>query len=188
MWRWAIESQMTSSWEVQASLGTSTDSDTDMIKSILVDTNPLLLAVTVIVSLLHSVFDFLAFRNDISFWRARKNLEGLSVRTVGLGVFFQGVIMLYLFDYGNDDNGAAATAFQAPDAATLPCPSTVTARNSRTAASNAVGNGAAIRPRPTAGRIRPRAKSRDAFICHTLSTPTPPAKPGPEGGGGSCAS
>jgi hypothetical protein len=101
MWRWAIESQMTTSWEVQSSMGTSTDSDTDMIKGILTDTNPVLLAVTVTVSLLHSVFDFLAFRNDISFWRSAKSLVGLSVRTVAMSVFFQGVIFLYLLDFGD---------------------------------------------------------------------------------------
>jgi hypothetical protein len=40
-----------------------------MLKSILLDTNPILLAVTCTVSILHTVFDFLAFKNDISFWR-----------------------------------------------------------------------------------------------------------------------
>jgi hypothetical protein len=100
MWRWAIEAQMTQSWEMQTAIGTSAESDTDMIKSILVDTNPILLSITVVVSVLHSVFDFLAFRNDISFWRAAKNLEGLSVRTVAMSVFFQGVIFLYLLDFG----------------------------------------------------------------------------------------
>jgi hypothetical protein len=82
-------------------MGTAGEGDTDMIKSILVDTNPLLLGVTVIVSLLHSIFDFLAFRNDISFWRSAKSLEGLSVRTVAMSVFFQGVIFLYLLDFGD---------------------------------------------------------------------------------------
>jgi hypothetical protein len=101
MWRWALEAQMTSSWEMQSAMGTAGEGDTDMIKSILVDTNPLLLGVTVVVSLLHSIFDFLAFRNDISFWRSAKSLEGLSVRTVAMSVFFQGVIFLYLLDFGD---------------------------------------------------------------------------------------
>ena len=47
-------------------------------------------------SSLHSVFDFLAFRNDISFWRNRNNMEGLSVRTVFMNVFVNLVVMLYL--------------------------------------------------------------------------------------------
>lgn len=43
----------------------STERESDLIKEILFDTDPWLLAVTGVVSLLHSVFDFLAFKNDI---------------------------------------------------------------------------------------------------------------------------
>ena len=44
------------------------------------------------------LFDFLAFKNDVQFWRKNKSLEGLSLRTVGLNCFFQLIILLYLFD------------------------------------------------------------------------------------------
>ena len=37
-------------------------------------------AVTMVVSLLHTVFDMLAFRNDIGFWNNNKSMEGLSAR------------------------------------------------------------------------------------------------------------
>ena len=50
----------------------------------LLEGNPYFLAVTVFVSVLHSVFDMLAFKNDIGFWRNKKSVEGLSVRTVGI--------------------------------------------------------------------------------------------------------
>ena len=62
------------------------------------DTNPVLLGVTFLVSLLHSIFDFLAFKNDISFWKQKKNMEGLSFRSILLNVGFQFVILLYLLD------------------------------------------------------------------------------------------
>ena len=39
-------------------------------------------AVTFCVSLLHTVFDMLAFKNDIGFWKNNKSMEGLSARTV----------------------------------------------------------------------------------------------------------
>lgn len=42
--------------------GVST-SETDKMKSMFKDTNPILLIVTFLVSLLHSTFDFLAFKN-----------------------------------------------------------------------------------------------------------------------------
>lgn len=76
----------------------------------LLETNPYLLAVTVTVSLLHSIFDFLAFKNgnflqicsnfleDITFWKNRKSMEGLSVRTIFINCFMQVVIFLYLLD------------------------------------------------------------------------------------------
>lgn len=38
----------------------------------LAETNPIVLAITMVVSLLHSVFNFLAFKNDISFWKDKK--------------------------------------------------------------------------------------------------------------------
>uniref|UniRef100_A0A1I7X2U2 Cleft lip and palate associated transmembrane protein 1 n=1 Tax=Heterorhabditis bacteriophora TaxID=37862 RepID=A0A1I7X2U2_HETBA len=82
------------------------DDDQDTIKQALLETNPILLAVTVIVSLLHTVFEFLAFKNDIQFWRSRKDLVGLSVRSVLFNIFqklFQSLIVfLYICD--NDTN------------------------------------------------------------------------------------
>ena len=101
MWRWMVEAQYQTSMDMQVSVGMQSERQTDYIKALLTDTNPWLLALTVVVSLLHSVFDFLAFKNDITFWRGRKNMEGLSVRTVAMSVFSQGVIMLYLFDFGD---------------------------------------------------------------------------------------
>ncbi|KAL3193409.1 hypothetical protein MRX96_017636 [Rhipicephalus microplus] len=57
------------------------EEDKDSLKEAFLETSPYLLAVTVVVSLLHSVFEFLAFKSDIQFWRNRKSLEGLSVRS-----------------------------------------------------------------------------------------------------------
>jgi hypothetical protein len=76
-----------------------------------------LLGVTVTVSLLHSLFEFLAFKNgilaaseaahacadpcvctDISFWNKKSDGSGISVRTIATNVFFQLVILLYLLD------------------------------------------------------------------------------------------
>ncbi|VDM79731.1 unnamed protein product [Strongylus vulgaris] len=74
------------------------DDDQDTTKRSLIETNPLLLGnlskvvsfyssqtlvacVIIVVSLLHTVFEFLAFKNDIHFWRSRK-LVGLSVQSV----------------------------------------------------------------------------------------------------------
>lgn len=62
------------------------------------ETNPYLLAVTFLVSILHSFFDFLAFKNDIKFWKDKKDMEGMSLRALLMDLFFQTVILLYLFN------------------------------------------------------------------------------------------
>jgi hypothetical protein len=63
-------------------MGAMADGESDDFKRILLEGNPVLLGVTFAVSMLHSVFDMLAFKNDIGFWKNKKNVEGLSVRTI----------------------------------------------------------------------------------------------------------
>lgn len=74
------------------------DEDQDSIKETLLETNPYLLGLTVAISILHSVFELLAFKNDIQFWNNRKSLEGLSVRSVFFGVFQSLIVLLYVLD------------------------------------------------------------------------------------------
>lgn len=58
-------------------------------KRIFLEGNPYLLALTMAVSMLHSVFDFLAFKNDIGFWKENKSMEGLSARSIVINAFCQ---------------------------------------------------------------------------------------------------
>jgi len=44
------------------------------------------------------LFDFLALKNDVSFWRHTKSMVGLSTRTILWRAFSQAVVFLYLFD------------------------------------------------------------------------------------------
>ena len=74
------------------------DSSNDTLLTMLIETNPYLLAVTAIVSILHSIFDILAFKNDISFYKNKKSMEGLSLRSMVVNCFFSFVILLYLAD------------------------------------------------------------------------------------------
>jgi len=71
--------------------------DIDEIKAIF-DTNHYLLLISIIVAFIHLLFDFLAFKSDIAFWRARKSMVGLSSRLVIWRAFSQTVILLYLFE------------------------------------------------------------------------------------------
>ncbi|GBP77848.1 Cleft lip and palate transmembrane protein 1-like protein [Eumeta japonica] len=79
------------------SLGFS-EKDVDDVKGIFADTNLYLLSATVLIASFHLLFDFLAFKNDVSFWRRKRSLAGLSARTVFWRAFSQLVIFLYLLD------------------------------------------------------------------------------------------
>ena len=73
-------------------------SELEVFKEILLDTNIYLLSTTFFVSILHMIFEALAFKNDISHWRKKKDNVGTSVRTIVANVFMQTVIFLYLVD------------------------------------------------------------------------------------------
>ncbi|KAL4779994.1 cleft lip and palate transmembrane protein 1-domain-containing protein [Aspergillus varians] len=77
-------------------------SEFEMIKEVLLDTSIWLLGTTAIVTVLHMLFETLAFKNDISHWRKKKDNVGTSVRTILANVFMQAVIFLYLVD--NSEN------------------------------------------------------------------------------------
>jgi len=74
------------------------DQDQDSIKEAFLETNFYLLVMTFVVSILHTIFEFLAFKNDIQFWKNQKSLHGLSVRSVFFNVFQSGVVLLYVLD------------------------------------------------------------------------------------------
>ncbi|KIM31321.1 hypothetical protein M408DRAFT_320336 [Serendipita vermifera MAFF 305830] len=74
----------------------------DEIKRMLVETNPWFLALTATVSVLHMIFEMLAFKNDVSHWKNKKELVGVSVRTIITNVVVQLVILLYLLDNNAD--------------------------------------------------------------------------------------
>lgn len=72
--------------------------DLDEMKRMWLETDKILLGVTMIVSLLHSVFECLAFKNDISFWKDKDSMEGISVRSLYFHLVQSIVIFLYLCD------------------------------------------------------------------------------------------
>ncbi|XP_061615998.1 lipid scramblase CLPTM1L isoform X3 [Phyllopteryx taeniolatus] len=75
-----------------------TEKDADEIKGIFTDTNLYFLALTFFVAAFHLLFDFLAFKNDISFWKEKKSMVGMSSKAVLWRCFSTIVIFLYLFD------------------------------------------------------------------------------------------
>jgi hypothetical protein len=98
MWKYLMYQQFSESFRVQSEVMGVDVEEIETIKRMFIDTNPILLAITMIVSLLHSIFDFLAFKNDIKFWKDRKNMEGLSFRAIVMNVVTQLIVFLYLVD------------------------------------------------------------------------------------------
>ncbi len=69
-WKWSLLTTLDSQWSNQQKAGVSSDfvfseSMTDMLRDALMNNSPYLLALTFLVSCLHSIFDMLAFKNDI---------------------------------------------------------------------------------------------------------------------------
>mmetsp|Transcript_5772 Transcript_5772/g.12699 ORF Transcript_5772/g.12699 Transcript_5772/m.12699 type:complete len:746 (-) Transcript_5772:70-2307(-) len=98
MWKWQLQSQTEENWRKQEAFTGEEDQGNDMLRNMLLDTNPYLLAITAVVSMLHTVFDILAFKNDISFFKNKKSMEGISLRSMIVNVGFSLVILLYLAD------------------------------------------------------------------------------------------
>ncbi|XP_004917023.1 cleft lip and palate transmembrane protein 1 isoform X2 [Xenopus tropicalis] len=101
LWRWQLYAAQSSRspWNfLGEELYEQSDEEQDSVKVALLETNPYLLALTITVSIIHSIFEFLAFKNDIQFWNSRQSLEGLSVRSVIFGVFQSLVVLLYILD------------------------------------------------------------------------------------------
>ncbi|ETS03052.1 cleft lip and palate transmembrane protein 1 [Trichoderma reesei RUT C-30] len=73
-------------------------SEIEMIKEIFIDTNPILLGITAVVSVAHMILETLAFGSDIAHYRKKKDNVGISVRSILANVFMQTVIFLYLLD------------------------------------------------------------------------------------------
>ncbi|XP_071736300.1 uncharacterized protein [Rutidosis leptorrhynchoides] len=96
--KWQLFMQIDQSFQIHRSYGSMLEGEADELKRVFVEGNPYLLGVTMFVSLLRSVFDFLAFKNDIQFWNKNKSMEGLSAKSVVVSFVCQLVIFLYLLD------------------------------------------------------------------------------------------
>ena len=66
----------------------------------LTETNFTLATTVLVVSLLHAMFDLLALKADVDFWRGRSDLAGLSPRSLVVQLVCGSVVSLFLLDSG----------------------------------------------------------------------------------------
>lgn len=57
-----------------------------------------LIAITFTASVLHLLFEALAFHSDIEFWKSTKSLTGISVKSVIFDLISQIIVFLFLLD------------------------------------------------------------------------------------------
>jgi hypothetical protein len=74
------------------------EKESEDLRGMFVNTNPVLLYTTVVVSAVHLLFDVLAFKNDMQFWSSVDTMEGLSSRTLIINEIMEMVIFLYLIE------------------------------------------------------------------------------------------
>ena len=75
-----------------------TDDDLDEVREMVVGQDWRWLVATFVVSIMHSWFSFLAFKNDVGFWKGRTNVEGLSVRSQWSNFICSTIIFLNIWE------------------------------------------------------------------------------------------
>jgi hypothetical protein len=74
------------------------DKDIDDVRGLLLHTNPSILYAVSAIALFHLLFDFLAFKSDVSFWRSTHHLSHISMTSTLLSAASSTVVLLYLID------------------------------------------------------------------------------------------
>ncbi|PFH35493.1 cleft lip and palate transmembrane protein 1 (clptm1) protein [Besnoitia besnoiti] len=97
---WLVQEQLGAALEHQQRLGLQSTREAMMFKRIIIETNPFMLAFSTAFILLHSVFSFFAFKNDMQFWYKNDSMEGLSALSLIFNFVCEVIIGLYLFDSG----------------------------------------------------------------------------------------
>jgi len=92
---------MEHSFQINAKLFGDDSEEMLQMRDLFANTNPTLLTVTLVVSVLHLVFEFLAFKNDVEFWQGC-DVETLnkyvSVQSIVWGIIMQVLLLMYLWD------------------------------------------------------------------------------------------
>uniref|UniRef100_A0A6B2L0R5 Uncharacterized protein n=1 Tax=Arcella intermedia TaxID=1963864 RepID=A0A6B2L0R5_9EUKA len=98
--KWSIYVQMEDSFKNQPeySYAIKPNNNGEDFKRLLLDNNPYILLLTVVISIVHFGLDLLAFKNDIHFWKNKKSMEGLSVGTLKIDFLCELIILAYLID------------------------------------------------------------------------------------------
>jgi hypothetical protein len=95
--RFQIMKQFEGSTRAMTTMGFS-ERDMDDVKQLITETSLRMLALTYVISFAHLFFDYLAFKNDVGFFKNRKDYTGISGRSLLSNFVCSLVIVLYLMD------------------------------------------------------------------------------------------
>jgi hypothetical protein len=99
--RWRFQTHMERSFAQNAKLFGEDSEEMLQMRDLVANTNPTLLATTFVVSFLHLIFEFLAFKNDVIFWQscdADALNKFVSVHSIVANIVMQLLLLLYLWD------------------------------------------------------------------------------------------
>eukprot|EP00756_Hemistasia_phaeocysticola_P059196 Hpha_TRINITY_DN3591_c0_g2::TRINITY_DN3591_c0_g2_i1::g.25678::m.25678 len=74
------------------------ESDLSEVRQMIVGTNVWVFLATIMLSILHIVFETLALRSDVHFWKDLRSLRGIAISTLFYDLVAQMVIFLHLYD------------------------------------------------------------------------------------------
>ncbi|KAI8324846.1 hypothetical protein GQ54DRAFT_284039 [Martensiomyces pterosporus] len=83
-----------------------TETDLDGVKEMVYEVNPLMLGITIAAMALHMLFEFLAYKEDVSFWskKSESNWQGISRSSMLMSVASSWISFIYLWDRKAETN------------------------------------------------------------------------------------
>merc|ERR1712050_184201 len=88
--------QITMSFDEAEKMMNLNEYDVDSFKQMVGGSSPFKIVVVYGIAILHLVFSYLAFTNDISFWRQKTSFEGLSANSVTMQACINIISFLYV--------------------------------------------------------------------------------------------
>ncbi|KAJ1818628.1 Cleft lip and palate associated transmembrane protein 1 [Coemansia sp. RSA 2675] len=82
------------------------ESDVDNLREMVYEVNPTMLAITIVAMTFHMLFEFLAYKEDVSFWsgKSESNLQGISRSSMLMKFASSWISFFYLYDRRKDTN------------------------------------------------------------------------------------
>eukprot|EP01061_Rhynchopus_euleeides_P013132 TRINITY_DN23013_c0_g1_i1.p1 TRINITY_DN23013_c0_g1~~TRINITY_DN23013_c0_g1_i1.p1 ORF type:complete len:638 (+),score=172.99 TRINITY_DN23013_c0_g1_i1:169-1914(+) len=93
--RWLFVKHLENTKALVKKMGMESDMMDEMIEGFAGTSIPLL-GLMMVAIVIHTLFDFFAFKSDVNFWQQNTSLRGLSVRSLGLDLVFQFITLIYL--------------------------------------------------------------------------------------------